>query len=160
VSYPAYFAPQYGTYNPIQPIPPRLEMYSPQQQQASQQTSQPPNQGLSAASRPVTSKEEAMGVAADFSGALMVFPDISHGRVFVKRWNFQSGAADFVEFAPVAQSVPQQEPAQSQGSAFASLQDLQDLQDIVENLQKEIDRLKKPAASGRAVKKNDASNDE
>lgn len=57
--------------------------------------------GLSPMSRPVSGKEEAMAAAADFSGALMLFPDISHGRVYLKRWNMQTGAADFLEFAPV-----------------------------------------------------------
>lgn len=98
-----------------------------------------------------------MGVAADFSGAPMVFPDIANGRIFVKRWNFNTGSSDFTEFVPVVQAAPASAPPQMQPAAFASLQDLQDLQDLVENLQKEVERLKKPV--GRAGKKNDA-NDE
>ena len=57
--------------------------------------------GLSPMSRPVSSREEAQACAADFSGALMVFPDVAHGRVYLKRWNLQSGAADFMEFGPM-----------------------------------------------------------
>ena len=64
-------------------------------------------QGLSATSRLVSSREEAGGVPADFSGNLMVFPDISHNRVYVKRWNYQTGAADFMEFAPIAEAKPE-----------------------------------------------------
>ena len=37
----------------------------------------------------------------------MVFPDISHNRVYVKRWNYQTGAADFMEFAPIAEAKPE-----------------------------------------------------
>ena len=31
----------------------------------------------------------------------MVFPDVAHGKVYLKRWNLQAGAADFLEFGPV-----------------------------------------------------------
>lgn len=64
--------------------------------------------GLSPMSRPVSGKEEAMAAAADFSGAMMLFPDIAHGRVYLKRWNMQTGAADFLEFAPVTEQRPVQ----------------------------------------------------
>lgn len=67
------------------------------------QTGQMPQGGLSPMSRPVSGKEEAMAAAADFSGAMMLFPDIAHGRVYLKRWNMQTGAADFLEFAPVVE---------------------------------------------------------
>lgn len=49
--------------------------------------------------RPVTSKEEAIGVPVDFMGSLMVFPDLGHGKVYVKRFNAQTGSADFMEFS-------------------------------------------------------------
>lgn len=111
--------------------------------QGSSQGQQQAIQGLSPASRPVTSKEEAMGVAADFSGALMMFPDITHNRVYIKRWNYQSGAADFVEFAPVIPAPVQEEPQNTQ-TVFASIQDFQDLQNTVENLRQELERMKKP----------------
>lgn len=62
--------------------------------------------GLSPASRPVSGREEAQAAAADFSGALMVFPDLPHGRVWVKRWNMQMGAAEFAEFALVQPTAP------------------------------------------------------
>lgn len=62
--------------------------------------------GLSPASRPVSGREEAQAAPADFSGALMVFPDLSHGMVWVKRWNMQAGAAEFAGFALVQPSAP------------------------------------------------------
>lgn len=161
MNYPTYMQPGYPG-NQAQPYPPRPDMQGyppqcPQQPLQGPQTVQQAMQGISPSSRLVTSREEAMGVAADFSGAPMVFPDIANGRIFVKRWNFNTGSSDFTEFVPVVQAAPASAPPQMQPAAFASLQDLQDLQDLVENLQKEVERLKKPV--GRAGKKNDA-NDE
>lgn len=144
--YPAYTQP----YIPTQPY--QTPVYPPLQQtpQAAIQAQQQGNQGLSPASRPVTNREEAVGTPADFSGALMVFPDLSNNRIYLKRWNMQSGSADFGEFAPVVPTSSEpQKPV-----AFASLEDFQGLQDTVANLQKEIERLKKPV--GKTVKKNDA----
>lgn len=150
----------YSTYMPNpypvqQPYPPRQDMpqpmmIPPQMQQAPQQMAQPV-QGLSPSSRPVTSREEATGVAADFSGSPMVFPDIAHNRVYIKRWNFSAGAADFIEYAPAQPEESPQSP--DPAAAFAPLRDLQDLQGLVEQLRAEVDRLKKPAPSVRAVKK-------
>lgn len=147
--YPAYNQP----YSPIQAYQPT--MLYPQSQQvvpAPPQTAQQATQGLSNASRPVSNREEAVSTPADFSGALMVFPDLSNNRVYLKRWNMQTGSADFGEFAPVIQAnneTQQQDPV-----VFASLEDFQNLQETVTNLQKEIERLKKPV--GKAVKKNDS----
>lgn len=160
MNYPTYMQPGYPG-NQVQPYPPRPDMHGyppqgPQQPLQGPQTVQQAMQGISPSSRIVTSREEAMGVAADFSGAPMVFPDIANGRIFVKQWNFNTGASDFTEFVPVVQAAPANPQPQMQ-AAFASLEDFQDLQDLVENLRKEVDRLKKPV--GRAGKKNDA-NDE
>lgn len=163
MQYPTYMPAPYAGTGPL--YGPRLDMqpYQPQQMQMpAQQTMQQPVQGLSVASRPVTSREEASGVAADFSGNLMVFPDISHNRVYVKRWNVNAGAADFIEFIPAIQPAAQQEQAQAQ-EKFVSLQDFQNLQEFannlqnaLENLQQEVSRLKQPLETknpSRQVKK-------
>lgn len=93
-----------------------------------------------------------MGVPADFSGALMLFPDLSNNRIYLKRWNMQTGSADFWEFAPV---IPASNgPQRQETAAFASMEDLQGLRETVIALQKEIERMKKPV--GKTVKKNDA----
>lgn len=77
-----------GGYNPYPPgvYGPRMETPQPNMQQPPQ-SQQPASQqiALSAASRPVTNRDEANAVPADFSGALMLFPDITHNRVYVKR---------------------------------------------------------------------------
>ena len=90
--------PPYNPYQQMMPQMPQQMPIAPQMQQG----------GLSPMSRPVSGKEEAMAAAADFSGAMMLFPDIAHGRVYLKRWNMQTGAADFLEFAPVVEQRPVQ----------------------------------------------------
>lgn len=156
MNYPVYnpygysqIGPQQGQQGPFmsQPVNQPIPAQSPVQGQ------QQAIQGLSPASRPVTSKEEAMGVAADFSGALMVFPDITHNQVYIKRWNFQTCAADFTEFSPVVQAPTQQEQPRQQADVFASAQDLQNLQDVVDGLREEIDRMKRPQVARTTAKK-------
>lgn len=100
-------------------------------QMAPQMPVQPPtgasggSQGLSSASRMVSNKEEANAVPADFTGSLMVFPDVRNNRVYIKRWNFQTGAADFVEFAPVIQEQAKETPE----VRYATIDDLNALRD-------------------------------
>lgn len=157
MNYPTYFYPSDPRSQP--PLyPPRPDMgYS--QPGGSPQPVQGSNalQGLSPASRLVTGREEAMGVAADFSGAPMVFPDVAGNRVFIKRWNFNTGSADFLEFVPAVQAAPPQEQPQIPAQAFAPMQDLQDLRDMVDNLRQEVERLKKPV--GKAVKRNEPTDE-
>lgn len=160
-NYPPYQYQPYqptGPYMPPQVYQPRPELQPPMQQPQPQaaQAQPGPVPCLSAASRPVTSKEEAMGVAADFSGALMLFPDITHNRVYVKRWDLGTGGPVFQEFSPAPGPVspPAQDGGNQQKEIWASIQDLQNLQDVVNSLKKEIDRLKKTA--GRMAEKNDA----
>ncbi len=156
MAYSTYFPAAYGGYPPN--YTPRMDMmpgYPAQQtmQQAAQAQQAAPQQlALSPASRPVTNRDEANAVSADFSGSLMVFPDITHNRVYIKRWNYGTGAADFFEYAPVPTDAPKQEaPA---GQSFATLEDLQDMQSIIDQLKTEIERLKR--STGKAGKKNDA----
>ena len=47
--------------------------------------------------RMVTSREEALGVPVDFN-APVILPDLAHGVVYVKIFNQQTGAADFIEY--------------------------------------------------------------
>lgn len=145
--------PAYGSgFGMTQPYQNQMMMQAPQQMPLSApQVASQPTQGISQASRPVSNMAEANAVQADFSGALMVFPDLTHNRVYIKRWNMQTGSADFGEFAPIIPAQSNEEP-QKQDIAFASLQDFQDLQDLVNNLQKEVERLKKPETNGKGGK--------
>lgn len=91
----AYNNYQYPMYSPgYMQMAPQVPLQAPQAAQMS-------GQGLSTASRMVSNRDEANAIPADFSGSLMVFPDVKNNRVYIKRWNFQTGAADFLEFAPV-----------------------------------------------------------
>ena len=49
-------------------------------------------------------------VQTDFGGALTIMPDISHGFVYTKQLNFQTGSADFAAYQRVQeQAAPQQD---------------------------------------------------
>ena len=127
-NYPPY---PYGGYQPMQ-MP---QMPMPQMAPQMPQNGQMSGGGLSPMSRPVSSREEAQATAADFSGALMLFPDISHGRVYLKRWNVQTGAADFLEFGPVE--------AVAENATGPEYVCLQTYQEDMEKLRKELAGLKK-----------------
>ena len=127
-NYPPY---PYGGYQPMQ-MP---QMPMPQMAPQMPQNGQMSGGGLSPMSRPVSSREEAQATAADFSGALMLFPDISHGRVYLKRWNMQTGAADFLEFGPVE--------AVAENATVPEYVCLQTYQEDMEKLRKELAGLKK-----------------
>ena len=149
--------PQPGPYMAPQVYQPRPDMQQGaqpmQQSQAVSQQPQSPVVGLSPASRPVTSREEAMGVAADFSGARMLFPDIAHNRVYVKWWDFGRGEPVFQEYAPVVRQAPEKEHPAAPETVWASIEDLQDLKEAMDKLQEEVNRIKRPA--GKAAVKND-----
>ena len=113
---------QYVAQNPYYP-----QMY-PQVQPAQTPVSQ--NPGL--LGRMVTSKEEALGVPVDFSGAPMIFPDVSHGVIYVKQFNPGTGAADIREYRISETHVPET-------PAYATAADLEALRD---EFRKELEGLK------------------
>ena len=142
--YPTYY-PNYGGYAPQAPYGPQSAFYGQQMQtpaqtvQASPAQSQP-SQGLSPASRLVSGREEAIAVPADFGGSLMIFPDITHNRIYLKHWNMQTGAADFIEFAPVVSDV--QETPEAPAVSYVTAEELQEIRDSLEELYDELSRLK------------------
>ena len=111
---------------------------NPYQQMPLQQPVQQPVQGYSPASMPVSSKEEAMAAPADFSGAPMVFTDFSHGKIYVKQWNGQKGAADFVVFAPEVQEASEKSSATCNEDYITKT----DFRKEMEKLYKELDQLR------------------
>lgn len=157
----AYGVPNYGMgngYNPVymqQQIPynaSSIGNYTATNMAQQMQPTLPQNAQMQAnpsiQGRMVTSKEEALAVPVDFSGNPVFLADLAHGKIFVKKLNLNTGAADFAEFVL---NVPQQEMQQQpqaqhetqQMPAFAKEQDLQELQSLVHSLQKELDELKK-----------------
>lgn len=107
MAYVPYQPPMAGSYPSIQsgytPAP-----YQAQPVYQSQQQAQPMISG-----RMVTSREEALGVPVDFMGGVTVLPDLSHGRIYTKVFNPQTGNADFVEFRAVP-NAQAQETAQTE----------------------------------------------
>lgn len=135
-NYPPY---PYGGYQPMQMPQMTTQMSMPQMAPQMPQNGQFGQGGLSPMSRPVSSREEAQATAADFSGAMMVFPDVAHGRVYLKRWNMQTGAADFMEFGPVVEAA--EAPA-------AEYVPLQAYQEDMEKLRKELAAIKGVVING------------
>ena len=148
MNYPYYNPYPFGAQMPVQNRPVEMgQNYIPQPNIPPAQ-SMGQGQGISVASRPVSSKEEAMAVGADFSGAPMIFPDLAHNTIFVKRWDFQSGSAVFTEYVP-KDSAPESPPA-----VYATQGDFKEfadrLNERLEDIESDLERLKKKGA-----KKND-----
>lgn len=150
---PNYIPYPYGMFNPasVRPDTQMGQMY-PQPQNVPPAQSVGQTQGISPLSRPVTSREEAMGIAADFSGAPMIFPDMAHNTIFVKRWDYQSGSALFTEYVPKG-IEPEASPV-----TYATQGDFRELSESLEKvlarfdgIETEFEKLKKKGA-----KKNDA----
>ena len=76
--------------------------------------------------RPVTSRLEAESAQVDFLGAGTVMPDLAHGCVYIKRFNPNTGASDFLVFT--MQQAPEATPVQ-----YATIQDLNALRDELLN---------------------------
>lgn len=104
-----YFPSYNGFYGPYQPFQPQTGVI-PSPTPAMAQTATPAAQQANFACRPVTSREEAVAVQADFFSLGTIMPDLSHGVVYLKRLNQQTGASDFFEFVyrqPEAEQKPE-----------------------------------------------------
>lgn len=148
MNYPYYNPYPFGAQMPLQARPAEMGQAYQQAPNVASTAPQGQTQGISPASRPVSSKEEAMAVGADFSGAPMIFPDMAHNTIFVKRWDFQSGSAIFTEYVPkdAAPEVP--------AAIYATQGDFKELAEKLterlDDIEIEIERMKKKGA-----KKND-----
>lgn len=119
-----------------------------QMQQPAQAPIQPTQMSAAPAGLPgrmVTSREEALGVPADFSGQPMIFPDLAHGTIYLKQFNAQTGASEFREYRAAEISEAGQEK-----QAFASAEDLQGLKDELKKLKEELEAVK--TAKQKALK--------
>ena len=115
MAYPTYF-PYQSTQNYFQP---QAQSF-PQQMQQMPQAPQMGQNGY--ACRPVTSREEALGVQVDFFGPGAIMPDLSHGVIYLKRFNQQTGGCDLFVFT--AEQPKQEEPVR-----YATLEDLEKLRE-------------------------------
>lgn len=107
---PPYSYPAYGGYSPVQTYMPRMDVPQYPQQSMQQPIQAASPQGNSQASppmqigyqcRPVTSREEAVAVQAEYFGAGTIMPDLGHGMIYLKRFNPNTGASDFFDFSVV-----------------------------------------------------------
>lgn len=69
--------------------------------------------------RPVTSREEAVAFLTDYFSPGTLMPDFGHGTVYFKRFNPNTGASDFYEFALVQQE--KNDPIERIGFELASM---------------------------------------
>lgn len=119
---------------------PRMDMGQPMQQMQNMQ--QFPVQNVQSAqmqqpnyvTRPVTSREEAVAVQVDVFGLGTLMPDISHGVIYLKRFNPNTGGSDFLTFAV------REEPKQPNAL---------DMRREFENVYSEIDHLKELINNGQ-----------
>ena len=136
MNYPYYNPYQFGAQNTQQPRFEQMAPNPPQMQNAP--VPQMAQQGGGFITRPVTSREEAVAAQVDFLAAGTLMPDLSHGMVYLKRFNQNTGASDFFTFV-LDQPKTDPEPQ------WATKED-------VESLRAEIEALK----PRKAAKKNDS----
>lgn len=128
----------YGSYNPAMMYMPAAPAYLPQTGQAAQpmQPTQPTTQEAFIC-RPVTSREEAMATPVDYVRPILM-PDFGHGKIYLKKFNQQTGASDIFNFTLEEQGTTQPEPQ------YATREELNALRD-------ELEKLKKPAGKGKKI---------
>lgn len=90
-------APGYG-FSPQQTFfPQQPQQYTPPQTYAQQPAF---------ACHPVTSREEAVAAQTEYFSAGLVMPDLAKGRIYLKRFNQNTGASEFFEFGLIQQEEP------------------------------------------------------
>ena len=99
MNYPNYgYNPAFGTQRPPAAFwgaPPPVPVYGQPSAPAPQNGQISGNYAV----QPVTSREEALAVIADPMSAGVLLPDLSHGVIYLKRFNPNTGSSDFAEFA-------------------------------------------------------------
>lgn len=87
----------YNTYN-YQPYTSGYNTVSPYQQ--AQQAIQPQQSAQTGGyvCRPVTCREEAVAAQVDYFSAGIVMPDLAHGAIYLKRFDPNTGASNFLDF--------------------------------------------------------------
>lgn len=93
--------------------------------------------------RPVTSREEAVAVTVDFLGPGTIMPDFGHGMIYFKRFNPNSGGAEFFDFS--VQAPPKTQQAAPAAPAYDPRQDIADLRSDMDALRGEWEETKRSA---------------
>lgn len=94
--------------------------------------------------RPVAGEEEARSIPTDFSGAVTIMPDFSHGRIYTKMLNQNDGSPIFHTFA-VQQPAPPVE--------YAPIGAVQALAAEIEQLKQALATTDKPSKSKGGAEK-------
>lgn len=131
-----YTYPNYGAFNNQNYMPQNYAPAPPTQPQTQQNgvNGQP-----GYLCRPVTSRLEAEAVQVDFLGPGTIMPDLAHGTIYLKRFNPNTGASDFISF--VMEQPQEMAPVQ-----YAPADAIDGLKSEIENLKAEIENLKKKKA--------------
>lgn len=137
-----YQQPMAGNY----PAPQRAYNPNPFPAQPAQPMYQPQNMTLSG--RMVTSREEALAVPVDFYTGITFLPDMSHGRIYAKVLNQNTGGADVLEFVLPGQPQEQAQPA------FVSVEVFEQLMQRVQGLEMRMEQMNPPKR--KASVNNDA----
>lgn len=102
--------------------------------------------------RPVTSREEAVAVTVDFLGPGTIMPDFGHGMIYFKRFNPNSGGAEFFDFS--VQPPPQAQQTAPMVQGYDPRGDIEALRGDFDALRGELEEIKKAGqkrTSGKAA---------
>lgn len=89
--------------------------------------------------RPVTNREEAVAAQVDFLGPGTLMPDVNHGIIYLKRFNPNTGACDFLTFRT---DTAQAETSEKEQPEYATREELEGVRDVVLGLSEEIKTLR------------------
>lgn len=110
------------------------------------------NQNAGYVCRPVTSREEAVASQVDFLGPGTIMPDFGHGMIYFKRFNPNSGGAEFFDFS--VQPPPQAQQTAPMAQGYDPRGDIEALRGDFNTLRGELEEMKKAGqkrTSGKAA---------
>lgn len=110
------------------------------------------NQNAGYVCRPVTSREEAVASQVDFLGPGTIMPDFGHGMIYFKRFNPNSGGAEFFDFS--VQPPPQSQQTAPMAQGYDPRGDIEALRGDFNTLRGELEEMKKAGqkrTSGKAA---------
>lgn len=136
----------YTGYNPYggygQPNPAAMYqqayMQQMQQMQAAQQAQQP-----NLVARLVTSRDEATTAQITFDSTINIFVNLAAGEVYIKRFNPNTGGADFIDFISAARL--KQEAEQAQTPEYVTM-------DVFSALEQRVGELAESISARRAAR--------
>ena len=89
--------------------------------------------------RPVTNREEAVAAQVDFLGPGTLMPDVNHGIIYLKRFNPNTGACDFLTFRT---DTTQAENSEKEQPEYATRSEVESMRSIILKLAKDVETIK------------------